>query len=114
MASHTLNITETNYIFIISFATSTLVFLFGFILFLAQISLYTDFLGLIALSVGGIQIFADIGWITILKANRFDEIQSWKQAIQLVIKRKGQKIFLFPALFDVVLIVLSTFLIFGI
>ena len=114
MASQQSETTETNYIFVISFITSSVVFLFGIFIIVLQSTTYVIIIGLIALLIGSIQLFADIGWVAIVKANRSDELQSWNQAIHLVIKLKSQKIFLFPIIFDLLLIGISSYLIIGI
>jgi hypothetical protein len=106
---------SSNKIFKFSFISSSSVFIFGFFCFILVSfnvisSLSIMILSLIAILVGGVQILADLGWMAILKANRPDQILSWKQAFEYVAEAKGQKIFLFPVLMDFLLIGLSSIL----
>ena len=55
--------------------------------------------------VGGIQIFADFGWISIIKINK--ELKTWTEAYHIVIKQREQKFFLFPVYIDVLFIAIS-------
>lgn len=106
---------SSNVIFKISFLTSSLLFFLGTILITIDLGLSAVYivLGLIAVSVGAVQIIVDLGWMAILRANQPTEIHNWHEALNYVAKVKGQRIFIFPVIFDILLISASSFLLLG-
>ena len=96
-------------IFVVSFLTS-LFLLFSGLLFLFISSISTDLLyGLISTLIGGVQMIIDIGWVWLIKINRLDIIKTWKDAFDHVAKVRGSKIFIFPMIFDILIVAISAF-----
>lgn len=92
-------------LFTLSFSTSSILLVFGIILFLLQISAYLTLFGLVIFIIGFVQDIVDIGWISMIKESA--NLESWSEAYSVVAKQRTQKIFFVPFLFDIFFIIIS-------
>ena len=99
-------------IFASSFMISFFLLFTGIILLLISSNPSFVLYGLIAALIGCIQIIIDLGWIWLIKINRSDFIKTWRDAFGHVAKVRGSRIFVFPLIIDIIIVILSAIYLF--
>lgn len=97
--------TKGSFIFQISLATSLILIVLGIIITILANTPGLLLVGILSTLIGSIQLLADTGWLAIIKINQ--DLGSWREAFNMVVKQREQKFFLYPIYIDVLFISLS-------
>ena len=92
---------QISFIFVISGLTSLLLIIFGIYFFIFKQSPTQLLVALLSIIIGAIQLLIDAGWMSLIKINHPDDVETWSEAIYFVSNVRGQKIFIIPVLIDI-------------